>query len=167
MVNDEEGNEVGMQKNDGLFSRTSEATDRGKILMIARLAYEMNREYCRLATNEEHLPWEQAPTWQRATILQGVVFHLRHPHADPLESHENWMVQKLNDGWVHGDVKDFEAKTHPCLVPYHALPIEQQMKDYLFICAVRGAIESGIIGLRPATNSPDVADLLANQDESG
>jgi len=39
---------------------------------------------------------------------------------------------KVDSGWVYGEVKDVEKKTHPCIVPYEQLPVEQQSKDYIF-----------------------------------
>lgn len=38
---------------------------------------------------------------------------------------------------VYGEVKDGEAKTHPCLVPYEQLPPAQRLKDDLFAAIVR------------------------------
>lgn len=42
------------------------------------------------------------------------------------------MKEKIEDGWVYGDEKDTEKKTHPCLVPYEELPEFQKKKDALF-----------------------------------
>jgi hypothetical protein len=39
---------------------------------------------------------------------------------------------KRSEGWEHGETKDVERKTHPCLVPYDELPPEQKRKDELF-----------------------------------
>jgi len=50
------------------------------------------------------------------------------------------MKQKRDDGWVYGEVKDPERKTHPCMVPYDDLPIEQRAKDTLFGATVRGVL---------------------------
>lgn len=52
-------------------------------------------------------------------------------------SHDNWMAEKVADGWVYGEVKDPAAKTHPCIVPFDQLPPEQQFKDRLFATIVR------------------------------
>jgi hypothetical protein len=62
----------------------------------------------------------------------GVEMHLANPNATPEDSHKSWMDQKLKEGWVFGEAKDGNAKTHPCLVPYEQLPPEQRAKDYLF-----------------------------------
>jgi hypothetical protein len=50
------------------------------------------------------------------------------------------MEDKIKDGWVYGETKDAEKKTHPCLVPFHELPEFQQKKDKLF-CAIVDALK--------------------------
>jgi RyR domain len=47
------------------------------------------------------------------------------------------MDQKLADGWIYGVEKDAESKTHPCLLPYAELPVEQRRKDALFRAIVQ------------------------------
>ena len=42
--------------------------------------------------------------------------------------HEVWAQSRLDQGWTLGDKRDDALKTHPCLVPYEALP--EQEKDY-------------------------------------
>ena len=49
-----------------------------------------------------------------------------------LRYHNSWLEQKLNDGWVHGDVKDPVARCHPCVTAYENLPESQGAKDYIF-----------------------------------
>jgi hypothetical protein len=53
-----------------------------------------------------------------------------------------WCRSKVADGWVFGPVKDADAKTHPCLVPYDALPREQQRKDALFVAVVNALTDT-------------------------
>ena len=48
------------------------------------------------------------------------------------------MASRIAEGWVWGPVKDFDKKTHPCLIPYSKLPLEQQRKDAIFQGVVRG-----------------------------
>lgn len=43
--------------------------------------------------------------------------------------HDRWMAQKISQGYQRGDIKDEEAKTHPCLVPYEELPENEKDKD--------------------------------------
>lgn len=104
---------------------------------IARVAHEVNRAYCQAIGDNSQPDWEGAPDWQRKSAINGVMFHVEHPNAAPSASHEQWMLEKERDGWEYGEVKDQHAKTHPCMVPYHALPAEDRVKDYLFIAVVR------------------------------
>lgn len=99
---------------------------------IARIAHEVNRAYCLALGDLSQLPWDEAPEWERASVLAGVMFHLSKPWKGPESSHEAWMAHKLAEGWQYGPTKDVEAKTHPCLVPFAALPVAQQAKDFLF-----------------------------------
>jgi hypothetical protein len=78
------------------------------------------------------MKWDDAPDWQRNSAIEGIKFHLQNPDAGDSVSHDNWMKQKIKEGWVYGEVKDPEKKTHPCIVPFDQLPEFQQKKDALF-----------------------------------
>lgn len=107
------------------------------ILAIAAACHEMNRVYCQFLGDDSQLPWADAPDWQRTSAVHGVEFRLANPDAPDSASHDNWMAEKVADGWVYGEVKDPEKKTHPCIVPFDQLPKEQQLKDVLFGAVVR------------------------------
>lgn len=102
---------------------------------IARVAHEVNRAYCEALGDTSQPAWEDAPEWQRSSARMGVDLHMNGDFG-PEMSHISWVKQKLEDGWVYGPVKNAEAKTHPCLVPYYQLPREQQAKDYIFRAVV-------------------------------
>jgi hypothetical protein len=106
---------------------------------IARIAHEVNRAYCLSIGDASQPAWEEAPQWQKDSAIAGVDAHLANPKISPKESHEAWLIHKLEDGWVFGPVKDPVAKQHPCIVPYELLPQEQRTKDYLFGAVVRSA----------------------------
>lgn len=101
-------------------------------LKIARVCHEVNRAYCEALGDTSQLPWEDAPEWQRQSAVTGVVLHRTSPTAGAQASHESWSKEKVEGGWVYGDAKDAEKKTHPCLVPFDQLPREQQAKDHIF-----------------------------------
>ncbi len=42
--------------------------------------------------------------------------------------HNTWMQGRIADGWVWGEERNDELKTHPCIVPYEGLSEEE--KDY-------------------------------------
>ncbi|MFM2625693.1 RyR domain-containing protein [Vibrio owensii] len=99
---------------------------------IASIAHEVNAALCAAFGDNSQPPWNEAPKWQRNSCVSGVLFHIEHPFATPEDSHERWLQEKLADGWVYDEVKDAQAKTHPCCVPYYQLPPEQRAKDYVF-----------------------------------
>lgn len=98
---------------------------------VARICHEVNRAYCESLGDTSQASWEDAPQWQKDSALLGVELHLN-SDAGPKASHESWMQQKVNDGWVYGEEKNPEKKTHPCIVPFELLPIEQKAKDFIF-----------------------------------
>lgn len=104
---------------------------------IAQVAHDANASYCRTIDDKSQSRWEDAPDWQRTSAINGVQFHLDNPLTNPIDSHDNWMREKLADGWKYGPVKDPDKKEHPCIKPYHELPEEQRLKDRLFIGIVR------------------------------
>lgn len=107
-----------------------------RIEQIAELCHEANRTYCHLNGDDFQPIWADAPVWQKTSAVTGVQFHLDNPHAGPAASHENWLKEKEADGWKYGPVKNPETKEHPCFMPYDGLPVEQRMKDSLFISVV-------------------------------
>lgn len=108
---------------------------------IARVAHEANRAYCVSIGDDSQPEWKDAPDWQKSSAVNGVQFHLAELKAGrdpkPEASHENWLAQKRAEGWTYGHVKDPAKKEHPCFMPYHGLPLDQRMKDYIFAAIVR------------------------------
>lgn len=109
---------------------------------IAKVCHEANRAYCQTIGDNSQPTWENAPDWQRSSAINGVEFHLANPDAGDSASHDNWAMEKFADGWVYGEKKDPEAKTHHCLVPFDELPPEQQAKDRLFRAIVHAMYPS-------------------------
>jgi hypothetical protein len=107
---------------------------------IAEVCHEVNRAYCAALGDNSQPPWDDAPEWQRSSARMGVDLHTMGDFG-PEASHISWMKQKVEEGWVYGEVKDPVAKTHPCIVPFSQLPREQQAKDFIFravVHALRG-----------------------------
>jgi len=100
---------------------------------IAYVCHEANRAYCEAHADFTCLSWSEAGP----SAIKGVEFALANPQATPDQQHEQWVHDKVADGWTYGAVKDPAAKTHPCLVPYHELPEMQRKKDALFQAIVR------------------------------
>ncbi|MFA7347321.1 MAG: RyR domain-containing protein [Desulfurivibrionaceae bacterium] len=104
----------------------------------AKTCHEANRAYCLALGDDSQPAWDDAPEWQKESAIKGVLFHIDNPDANASASHESWLANKREDGWVYGPVKDPEAKTHPCIVPFEELPKEQQAKDFIFRGIVHG-----------------------------
>ncbi len=110
------------------------------ITRAARTAHEVNRIYALSLGDGSQTPWEEAPEDMRRSVIAGVRYVLRYPNSTPREMHDAWVEYKKQDGWTWGIVKDFDAKTHPSLVPYQDLPVFEKLKDSLFQTVVRGVL---------------------------
>lgn len=99
---------------------------------IAKVCHEVNRAYCISQGDFSQPTWDTSPEWQKSSAMMGVELHYNNPDAGPAASHRSWMQQKLDEGWKVGPVKDADAKTHPCIVPFELLPVAQQAKDFIF-----------------------------------
>ena len=103
------------------------------ITEIASFAHNINRAYCESIGDTSQVEWEFAPEWQCESAIKGVKAHLDSGLTmQPEDSHISWLKEKELNGWVYGEVKDAEKKTHPCMRPYNELPTSQRTKDYLF-----------------------------------
>lgn len=111
-----------------------------KIESIAKACHEANKVWCEANGDNSQKHWDEGEVWQRDSAVKGVEFRLSNPDAGEDSQHNAWMKDKTDAGWVYGEVKDAEAKTHPCIVPFHELPEFQQKKDKLF-CAIVDALK--------------------------
>lgn len=107
------------------------------VLTCAKLCHNNNKAYSQSIGDNSQQAWEDAPSWQKESTINKVWFHLEND-TTPEKSHENWMNERIKDGWVYGEEKDALKKTHPCIVPYAMLPIEHQIKDVIFSTTVKG-----------------------------
>jgi len=121
----------------------------GRVEVIARACHSARYACTVLGLGEDGEPWDSAPEFQKESLRSAVEFWdkaiaSRFYAADktleqwarehlPAISHVNWMQHKEDDGWVYGEVKDAEAKTHPCLVAYDELPEAQRTKNKVVI----------------------------------
>jgi hypothetical protein len=102
---------------------------------VARICHEANAGYCRALGDNSQPSWQDAPEWQRSSAINGVNAHLA-KEMTPEQSHQGWLDQKIQEGWIWGPVKDPVKKEHPCMCPYNELPVEQRAKDHIFSAIV-------------------------------
>ncbi len=82
-------------------------------------------------------------------------------------THDNWLKQRLADGWRHGQSRNDLLKEHPCIVPYEDLPESEKEYDRKISLGVVQAMLA--LGYRiespasPALSGP-ACILLAHRD---
>jgi hypothetical protein len=101
----------------------------------ARAAHEANNVYNAAIGDPLSPAWGALTEAQRNGVINGAKHALA--GGTPADSHALWMESRVAEGWTYGPVKDFVAKTSPCLVPYAELPEAQRRKDALFQASVR------------------------------
>jgi len=99
---------------------------------VAKICHQANKAYCESLGNYSHNDWDKSPDWQKKSAIRGVNFHHDHPIAPISCAHEEWMREKIETGWKYGPIKNLDKKEHPCMISFHKLSPEQQMKYYLF-----------------------------------
>ena len=107
---------------------------------IARVAHEVNRVYCQSMGDFSQPSWAEAPDWQKTSCVDGVKFVASNPELSAFDAHADWLKHKREEGWVYGEVKDVDKKTHPCMVDFEDLPKEHQVKVFLFRAVVRSML---------------------------
>lgn len=119
---------------------------------IARVCHEANRAV-QIITGDANVngEWMDVSIEVRWTAKNGVRAFLENEDMTPEKMHASWSEAKLLDGWTHGPIKDWDAKTHPCLLPYDELPEGQRLKDRVFINVIKAFQEhyeaEGLFGL--------------------
>lgn len=110
---------------------------------IAIAAYNVNKVFCIFIGDDSQPEWDNAPDWQKDSVINGVEFTRLNPESTPKDSHKSWMKQKSDEGWTYGEVKDPKMRIHPCMLAYSELPKEQRTKDKLFQAVVKSLINHG------------------------
>ena len=66
-------------------------------------------------------------------------------------THDNWVRQRLADGWVHGTHRNDLLKEHPCIVPYDDLPESEKEYDR----KISLGVVQGMLALDTASKLPE------------
>lgn len=104
---------------------------------IAQVVHDAIRAWSAVHGQHTIPRWADAPDWMQASTLRSVAFVLDNPDASAGDQHRQWMAQRLADGWVFGEVRDEDAKTHPMLIPFEDLPDFEIKKDLLVAAIVK------------------------------
>lgn len=122
-----------------------ESAENGMALFVeltARACHEANRKYCQSIGDDSQVPWEEASESIKQSVYSGVLHIIENPQATPEDSHKNWLKDKAKAGWIYGTEKSEQYRTHPCIVPYDELPVEQKIKNEIFMMVVESMIET-------------------------
>ena len=120
--------------------KLSEKLSKEQIEYIANCCHNTNKFYCEALGDYSQPEYVDAPEEIQKSAINGVMYVLDNQNATSSNKHESWMKEKIENGWVYGEVKDTEKKTHPCLVLYEELPVSHQFKYYLFKLAAVNAL---------------------------
>lgn len=101
---------------------------------IARVCHEANRAIQAVNGEEVSPPWSEAEPWMLVAATKGVKEAAI--GITPAQLHAAWYVERAREGWTWGPWKDAERMEHPCLVAYDQLPVEQRVKDAVFLAIV-------------------------------
>ncbi len=107
-----------------------------EIEKIARTVHEALRAWAAANGQVPYPAWRRAPKWMKDSSIESVRYVLENPKAQASAQHDQWMAQKIRDGWRFGEVKDADKKTHPLLIPYEQLPEIERKKDALLNATV-------------------------------
>lgn len=111
-----------------------------RIFYIARVCHQANKSWCEANGDDSQKDWIAAEEWQRESAINDVRFRLENPDLPFEFTHDKWMEEKVKGGWVYGETKDAEKKTHPALLPFEELSEFEQKKDKLF-CVIVDALK--------------------------
>ncbi len=109
---------------------------------VAKTAFGVNKAYCQSIGDNTHSDWDDAPSWIKESTINGVRYAIENNFPSPEEMHNNWLSEKLKNGWKYGEEKDADKKEHPCCLPYKDLPDSHKVKDYLFLAVVRSMYDA-------------------------
>jgi hypothetical protein len=116
-----------------------------QVEQIARVVHGANIELQKVHGDAlPSLPWDAESEETRQGAIRGVERALT--GVTPEELHAGWCSDMAEAGWQQGPVKDRQARTHPCLVPYAGLPAHQKAKDAVFLGIVQAMAANMIAG---------------------
>lgn len=107
------------------------------LVKIAQECHRLNNEL--MLTNGEiqnAADWSELDSHTKFMNLKSVKKILDNPDITAKDIHDEWMKNKMLDGWTYGEVKDANLKTHPLIIDFELLNDVDKMKDQIFIDVV-------------------------------
>ncbi len=105
-----------------------------KMVEVAKECHIANNNL--MVTNNEipnPIDWNDLSTHTKHINISSVKKIYDNPSITAKDIHDEWMKNKIKDGWKYGDVKDDELKTHHLIVDFDKMNDVDKMKDQIFI----------------------------------
>lgn len=105
--------------------------------------YEHIARACHAAHNaitEESINWELTTSSHKRTVYSSIEKILIGLIDTPEAAHENFVKNKINDGWEYGPVYSRTNKTNPRLVSFQELSEMDKLKEKVFFNIVESFI---------------------------
>lgn len=102
---------------------------------IAKQVHNIESNYLH-SIGKKFLTWEEAGPVIQDLRIKIVTIILENNIPTPEYNHQVWKNTKIKDGWIYGDVLDYEKKTHPFITEYENLDHEHRFKDAILFSVV-------------------------------
>lgn len=107
-----------------------------EIEQISKTTHEVHLSYCRSMGIDTQGKWEEISEAHKNGIISSVKGILLGEISTKVESHNNFINNKIKDGWKWGEYYCKNKKTNPRLVVYQLLSLEDKVKESLFFDCV-------------------------------
>lgn len=135
---------------------------------VAEGVWDIYSLYCGLIGEEVADDFKDAPKWQKVALKDSVEEVITGSRSgDPISGedvHSNWVVGMRDNNWKWGLYLDEKAKTHPAILSYDMLSVDQRSKADLVAAAIKG-LAASLITTSTIYDKNDDEDELEEDDE--
>lgn len=107
-----------------------------EIQTCAHAGHEAVRVYCERQGDFRHKPWDMLEDAEKIPARLGARGVITENHT-PEQSHEAWRAHRDATGWRFGERFNATLREHPDIVPWVKLSHVEQVKNRLFVDAVK------------------------------
>lgn len=109
-------------------------------LLINQIAQECHLKNDELMLANGEVPnstsWHEMDDHMKDMNIKSVKKALLNPNLTAKDMHDEWMKNKIADGWRYGITKDADQKTHPLIIDFDKMNDIDKLKDQIFIDVV-------------------------------
>lgn len=104
------------------------------IINIAKECHSANDDLMLVNNEVPNLTdWHQMDDHTRSMNIKSVSKIIDNKYITAKDLHNEWMDNKIADGWKYGTVKNPELKTHPLIIEFEKMSDINKLKDQNFI----------------------------------